>query len=44
MDSLFFELSGALSGRTTITVKVVAIDAYGNRSTANSYTYTVHIR
>jgi hypothetical protein len=45
LDHLFFEWSGALSGqRTKMTVLVAAIDAYGNRSPANSYTYTVHIR
>jgi large repetitive protein len=45
LDSSFFELSGALSGRrTTVTVNVVAIDAYGNRSVPSTYTYTVHIR
>jgi hypothetical protein len=45
LDSSFFELSGALSGRRTmVTVNVVAIDAYGNRSVPSTYTYTVHIR
>jgi large repetitive protein len=45
LDSSFFELSGALSGRRTkMTVKVVAVDAYGNRSATSSYTYTVQIR
>jgi len=45
LDSSFFEMSGALSGqRTKMTVLVAAVDAYGNRSPLNSYTYTVHIR
>jgi hypothetical protein len=45
LDSSFFELSGALTGRRTqLTVKVAAIDAYGNRSPTSSYTYPVHIR
>jgi hypothetical protein len=45
LDASFFELSGALSGqRTKMTVKVVAVDPYGNRSATSSYTYTVHIR
>jgi hypothetical protein len=45
LDSSFFDAAGALSGqRTRMTIKVVAVDAYGNRSSASSYTYTVHIR
>jgi large repetitive protein len=45
LDATFFELSGALTGRrTTVTVKVAAIDAYGNRSPTSAYTYTVRIR
>jgi large repetitive protein len=45
LDQIYFDFSGGVAGRRTqMTVKVAAIDGYGNRSPINSYTYTVHIR
>ena len=45
LDSSFFDLSGIRAGRRgQLTVNVVAIDAYDNRSAPSTYLYTVHLR